>query len=130
MKRFEKIIGAEKSRKGSVLDKIRERIKTLLSNSENISVEDRYELESCRTLTYENVVTWLLANKPLNFDGALLYRFKSENNKVFPFIFAIVYISNDMPLMGRDYSKKLIYCTSMDAELDNLFNGKESVIVK
>ena len=114
----------------TILDEIRERLQGLLGTQETISVEDRYELESCRTLTYDNVVTWLMANKPANFDGAMLYRFKNDKNKVFPLVLSVVYISNGQPLFGRQYLKKLIHCTFMDEELDNLFNGKDSVIVK
>ena len=95
-----------------------------------ISVEERYELESCRTLTYDSVVSWLMANKPAMFDGALLYRFKSEKNEIFPIVVSIVYIVNDQPMLGKDYLKKIIHCAYMDDDLDALFNGKESVIVK
>ena len=130
MQKFEKVVWTEKPRKMTSLDDIRERLQGLLGTQETISVEDRYELESCRTLTYDNVVTWLMANKPANFDGAMLYRFKSDKNKVFPLVLSVVYISNDQPLFGRQYLKKLIHCTFMDEELDNLFNGKDSVIVK
>lgn len=130
MQKFEKVVWTEKPRKMTILEEIRERLRGLLGTQESISVEDRYELESCRTLTYDNVVTWLMANKPTNFDGAMLYRFISDKNKVFPLVLSIVYISNDQPLFGRQYLKKLIHCTFMDEELDNLFNGKDSVIVK
>ena len=130
MQKFEKVVWTETPRKMTILDDIRERLRGLLGTQETISVEDRYELESCRTLTYDNVVTWLMANKPANFDGAMLYRFKSDKNKVFPLVLSVVYISNDQPLFGRQYLKKLIHCTFMDEELDNLFNGKDSVIVK
>lgn len=130
MQKFEKVVWTEKPRKMTILDDIRERLQGLLGTQETISVEDRYELESCRTLTYDNVVTWLMANKPTNFEGAMLYRFKSDKNKVFPLVLSVVYISNDQPLFGRQYLKKLIHCTFMDEELDNLFNGKDSVIVK
>lgn len=130
MQKFEKVVWTEKPRKMTILDEIRERLQGLLGTQETISVEDRYELESCRTLTYDNVVTWLMANKPANFDGAMLYRFKNDKNKVFPLVLSVVYISNDQPLFGRQYLKKLIHCTFMDEELDNLFNGKDSVIVK
>lgn len=130
MQKFEKVVWTEKPRKVTILEEIRERLKGLLGTPETISVEDRYELESCRTLTYDNVVTWLMNNKPVNFNGAMLYRFKSDKNKVFPIVVSIVFISNDQPLFGRNYLKKLIHCSFMDEELDSLFNGKDSVIVK
>jgi hypothetical protein len=130
MQRFEKLVGTEKTRRMTIFNEIRERIKALLGAPETISVEDRYELESCRTLTYDDVVTWLFANKPSDFDGALLYRFKNERNKVFPVVVTIVYVSNDNPLFGRGYLKKLIHCTYMDEELENLFNGRDFIIVK
>lgn len=130
MKTFEKEVWTEKTRKKTILEEIRESLRSLLGTSDAITVEDRYELESCRTLTYEEVVSWLMANKPSNFEGAMLYRFKSDKNKVFPIGISIVYISNDQPLFGRKYSKKLVHCSYLDEELDNLFNGKESIIVK
>lgn len=130
MQKFEKVIWTEKPRKMSILESIRESIMNLLNTSETISVEDRYELESCRTLTYDSVVTWLMANRPSNFDGAMLYRLKSDRNKVFPTLVSIVFVANDQPLLGREYLKKIIYCTYLDEELDKLFNGKDSIIVK
>lgn len=130
MQKFENVVWTEKPRKMTIPEVIRERLKVLLGPSETISVEDRYELESCRTLTYDNVVTWLTANKPSNFEGAMLYRFKSDKNKVFPVVVSIVFISNDQPLLGREYLKKLIHCTYLDDDLDKLFNSKDSIIVK
>lgn len=130
MQSYENVVWTEKPRKMTILEEIRERLKVLLDPSETISVEDRYELESCRTLTYDNVVTWLTANKPSNFDGAMLYRFKSNKNKVFPIVVSIVFISNDQPLFGREYLKKLIHCTYLDDDLNKLFNSKDSIIVK
>lgn len=130
MQKFEKIIWTEKPRKMTLLEEIRERLKKLIGNSEAITVEDRYELESCRTLAYSDVVSWMMNNQPSNFDGAMLYRFKSDKNKTFPIVLSIVFISNDQPLLGRDYLKKLIHCTYLDDELDKLFNGKDSIIVK
>lgn len=130
MQKFEQIVWTEKPRKLTVLEAIQERIKSVLGISEAITDEDRYELESCRTLTYESVVSWLFANKPSNFDAAFLHRFKSEKNSIFPIVVSIVYILNDQPLWGRNYLKKLIHCTYMDDELDKLFNGNDSVIVK
>lgn len=130
MQKFENVVWGEKNPKKTILDKIRECINGLLGNHETISVEDRYELEACRILTYDNVVTWLMANRPSNFDGAMLYRFKSEKNKTFPIIVSIVFVLNDQPLLGSNFSKKLIHCSYFDQELEKLFNGKESIIVK
>ena len=130
MKKFENEIWTEKPRKLTFLEEIKERLRRFLGNPDVISVEERYELESCRTLTYDSVVSWLMANKPAMFDGALLYRFKSEKNEIFPIVVSIVYIVNDQPMLGKDYLKKIIHCAYMDDDLDALFNGKESVIVK
>ena len=105
MKKYEDVVWTEKPQKRSFKDEIKEKLKRLL-NSVEIEEEDRYELESCKTLTYDSVVSWLMLNKPNNFDAALLHRFKSCKNKKFPLVVSIVYIADDKPLLGREYLKK------------------------
>lgn len=129
MKKYEDVIWTEKVQKRSFKEEIKEKLKRFIDSTE-IEEEDRYELEACRTLTYDAVVSWLMLNKPRNFDAALLHRFKSSRNKKFPLAISIVYIADDKPLFGREYLKKMIYCTYIDNELDDLFNGKDSIIVK
>ena len=130
MKTFENQLWTERPQK-SPWEEMKERVKHLIFGlDETINEDERYELESCRTLTYKNVVEWLMKNKPVDFDEALLYRYKSERNKKYPIVLSIVFVKDSKPLLGGDYLKKIYYCTFLDADLDNLFTGDDKVLVK
>lgn len=48
------------AKQSSAIQKIKERIARLVASSEkSISVEDKYELESVRTLSFESVSAWI-----------------------------------------------------------------------
>lgn len=130
MKTFENQMWTECSQK-SPWEEMRTRIKHLIYGlDETIEEDDRYELESCRTLTYKEVVDWLIKNKPSDFDEALLYRYKSERNIIYPIVLSIVFVKDSKPLLGRNYLKKIYYCSFLDVDLDKLFAGEDKVLVK
>jgi hypothetical protein len=132
MKKFEDEVWTERDKKKSVIESLKEKLDTFISdkNANSISIEDRYEMESCRTLTYEKVMEWIFKNRPENIDSAFLVRFKTKKNPTYPIMVAIMFLEEKHILLGKDYLKKINYCTFLDNELDNLFDGKESVILE
>lgn len=134
MKRFEDEMSwterQEKSSK-SILEFIKERIVSVLSNSKQQKlVEDRYELETCRTLSYESVTGWILRNKTDNSDGALLVRLRNDREKDFPIVVSVMFLQNNQVLLGKEYLKKIYHCAFLEEELNKMFDGKESLIIR
>lgn len=129
MEDFGKLLSGMRS-KASLKDKIRIAVDRLLHMDDGLTVEDKYELESCKLLTYENLFVWTKTNAPSDFEGALLCRFKSVKSKMFPLMVSVVYLLNDQPLLGKEYSKKIFYCAAVDGDLEQLFNGKDLVIIE
>lgn len=130
MKSFEEQMKKSAGPQGGIVQTICERLSSLISpKNGEIEVEDRYELESCKVLTYESVVAWLMKNKPANFDSALMVRYQDPKNKVFPCVVGLVFISGDNVLLGKDFLKKIIYCRTFDRDIEKLFGNNNSVIL-
>lgn len=53
-----------KTEKANFVAQIKERISRFLNGDPKATTEDRYELESCRTLELESVSEWIIRNKP------------------------------------------------------------------
>lgn len=133
MKNFESEMGwtERKVEKQDLIAQIKERIINLLSKKDaQVSVEDKYELESCRTLEYEMITDWILRNKTENYDAALLVRFRKKQASQFPIVVGIMFLHDNQVCFGKEHNKKIVHCTYLSDELDKLFEGKESLILK
>ena len=133
MKKYEAEMGwTEQSKeKPSFVLQIKERVLNFLSNrDQNIAIEDRYELESCKTLEYESVAEWILHNKKDQYDGALLVRIRNKKDVNFPIIVSIMFLNNNKVCLGKENIKKIVHCTYISEELDNMFDGEDSLILK
>jgi hypothetical protein len=132
MKNYEDEMGwAEKKvERNNFVAQIKERIARFLSGAPKATTEDRYELESCRTLEYEAVSEWILRNKKEEYDGALLVRMREKRTTVFPIIVGIMFLQENKVCLGKEHFKKIVHCTYLSEELDAMFEGKESLIIK
>lgn len=133
MKNYEDEMGwtEKKNEKPDFVAHIKERIVRLLSkNDQQATIEDRYELESCRTLEYESVSEWLLRNKTDEYDGALLVRMRDNRADNFPLVVGIMFLHDNKVCLGKEHLKKIVHCTYLSEELDKMFEGKESLIIK
>ncbi len=133
MKNYEEEMGwtEKKIKKNDFVAQIKERMLKILSKKDSqISEEDRYELESCRTLEYEKVTEWIIRNKTDEYDGALLVRLREKNPSQFPIIVGIMFMHENRVCLGKEHDKKIVHCTYLSEELDKLFEGKESLILK
>lgn len=133
MKNFEDEMGwtERKIERQDYVAQIKERIIKLLSKKNaQASIEDKYELESCRTLEYEMVTDWILRNKTEENDGALLVRLREKNTTQFPIVVGIMFLHENQVCLGKEHNKKIVHCTYLSEELDKLFEGKESLILK
>jgi hypothetical protein len=134
MKEFQDELWVEKpkqNKQSSAIQKIKERIARLVSSNEsNISVEDRYELESVRTLTFESISAWILKNKTSDYDGAFLVRMRHDADSKFPITVGVMFLKGNEVALGREHMKKIIHCTFLDSDLNNSFQGGESLILK
>ena len=115
----------------SQIPRIKEFIISLLSRQKKQTlVEDRYELEACKTLKYEDVSGWILKNKTDEADGALLVRLREEQDLNYPIVIAIMFLQNNHVLLGRENMKKIVHCKYLEEELNAMFAGKESLIIR
>jgi len=133
MKNYEEEMGwtEKKVEKNDYVAQIKERLLRLISRKDSqATVEDRYELESCRTLEYENVSEWILRNKKDEYDGALLVRIRDKQPSQFPIIVGIMFLRDNQVCLGKEHNKKIVHCAFLSEELDKLFEGKESLILK
>lgn len=134
MKEFQEELWVEhpqSTQKSSPLQKIKERIARLSASKEKpISVEDRYELESVRTLTFESVSEWIIKNKTEEYDGAFLVRMRQESDARFPLTVGVMFLKGKEVALGREHLKKIVHCTYLDNDLNDTFQGGESVILK
>lgn len=133
MKNYEDEMGwtEKKVEKNDFVSQIKEKLLHILSRDDDQAIEeDRYELESCRTLEYERVSEWILKNKTDGYDGALLVRLRASKTSQFPIVVGIMFLHDNQVCLGRDHNKKIVHCTYLSEELDKLFNGKESLILK
>ena len=133
MKNYEEEMGwtEKKAEKNDFVAQIKERLLRLLSkNDPQTIIEDCYELESCRTLEYEKVSEWIIRNKMEEYDGALLVRIREKQPSQFPIIVGIMFLHDNRVCLGKEHRKKIIHCTYLSEELDRLFEGKESLILK
>lgn len=134
MKKFEDVVWTENKEnheKGTIIDALKQRFRTLINGNEKpIDIEDRYELDSCRTLVYEDISEWVIKNKPNNADAAFLVRFHTKENPKYPIMVALMFLEGKNLLLGREYLKKIVYCTFIDEDINKMFDGKESLILK
>lgn len=134
MKEFQEELWVERphsAQKISPLQKVKERIARLGSSKESpISVEDRYELESVRTLTFESVSEWIIKNKSEEYDGALIVRMRHDSDEKFPLTVGIMFLKGKEVVLGREHIKKIVHCTFLDNDLNDTFQGGDSVILK
>lgn len=115
----------------SIVVQIKERILRVLSeNEQDITEEDKYELESCHTLEFESVSNWILRNKTDFYDSALLVRIRKEGDFKFPITVSLMFIHDNQVCLGKEHSKKIIHCAYLSEELDEMFEGKDSLIIK
>uniref|UniRef100_UPI003FEE386B hypothetical protein n=1 Tax=Alloprevotella sp. TaxID=1872471 RepID=UPI003FEE386B len=132
MKNFEDEMGwtERKTEKANFVAQIKERMARFLKGDPKATVEDRYELESCRTLELESISEWILRNKKEEYDGALLVRMKDVKISTFPFVVGIMFLHDNKVCLGKEHLKKIVHCTYLSEELNDMFEGKESLIIK
>ena len=132
MKNFEDEMGwtERKTEKANFVAQIKERMARFLKGDPKATVEDRYELESCRTLELESISEWILRNKKEDYDGALLVRIKHVKISTFPLIVGIMFLHDNKVCLGKEHLKKIVHCTYLSDELNDMFEGKESLIIK
>ena len=132
MKNFEDEMGwtERKTEKANFVAQIKERMARFLKGDPKATVEDRYELESCRTLELESISEWILRNKKEDYDGALLVRMKDVKISTFPLIVGIMFLHDNKVCLGKEQLKKIVHCTYLSDELNDMFEGKESLIIK
>jgi hypothetical protein len=115
----------------SVLSRIKDRLLSVeKSSKEGPTVEDRYELESIRTLSYQMVSEWIIHNKKDEYDGALLVRIREKKESTYPITVGIMFLQGKEVCLGREHIKKIVHCSYIDQDLNDLFQGEESVIIK
>jgi|GEM_PF-1914741 len=132
MKNFEDEMGwtERKTEKANFVAQIKERMARFLKGDPKATVEDRYELESCRTLELESISEWILRNKKEEYDGALLVRMKDVKISAFPLVVGIMFLHDNKVCLGKENLKKIVHCTYLSEELNDMFEGKESLIIK
>lgn len=132
MKNFEDEMGwtERKTVKANFVAQIKERMARFLKGDPKATVEDRYELESCRTLELESISEWILRNKKEDYDGALLVRMKDVKISTFPLVVGIMFLHDNKVCLGKEHLKKIVHCTYLSDELNDMFEGKESLIIK
>lgn len=132
MKNFEEEMGwtEKRTEKANFVAQIKERIFRFLNGDPKATTEDRYELESCRTLELESVSEWIIHNKNEEYDGALLVRMRETSISKFPIVVGIMFLCGDKVCLGKEHLKKIVHCTYLSEELNNMFEGKESLIIK
>ena len=132
MKNFEDEMGwtERKTEKANFVAQIKERMARFLKGDPKATVEDRYELESCRTLELESISEWILRNKKEDYDGALLVRMKDGKISTFPLVVGIMFLHDNKVCLGKEHLKKIVHCTYLSDELNDMFEGKESLIIK
>ena len=132
MKNFEEEMGwtEKKIEKANFVAQIKERIFRFLSDDSKVTAEDRYELESCRTLEYESITEWILRNKKDEYTGALLVRMREKRNSAFPIIVGIMFMQDNKACLGKEHLKKIVHCKYLSEDLNEMFDGKESLIIK
>lgn len=132
MKNYEDEMGwTEKKQKDSgFVAQIKNRIDQIINGERKISVEDRYELESSKTLSFESVSEWILRNKQDEYDGALLVRMKGNKNTAFPNVVGIMFLRDNQVCLGKEHLKKIVHCVYLSEDLNTMFEGKDSLIIK
>lgn len=132
MKNYEDEMGwTEKKQKDSgFVAQIKNRIDQIINGERKISVEDRYELESSKTLSFESVSEWILRNKQDEYDGALLVRMKGNKNTAFPNVVGIMFLKDNQVCLGKEHLKKIVHCVYLSEDLNTMFEGKDSLIIK
>lgn len=132
MKNFEDEMGwtERKTEKANFVAQIKERMARFLKGDPKATVEDRYELESCRTLELESISEWILRNKKEDYDGALLVRMKDVKISTFPLVVGIMFLHDNKVCLGKEHLKKIVHCIYLSDELNDMFEGKESLIIK
>ena len=132
MKNFEDEMGwtERKTEKANFVAQIKERMARFLKGDPKATVEDRYALESCRTLELESISEWILRNKKEDYDGALLVRMKDVKISTFPLIVGIMFLHDNKVCLGKEHLKKIVHCTYLSDELNDMFEGQESLIIK
>lgn len=132
MKIFEDEMGwtERKTEKANFVAQIKERMARFLKGNPKATIEDRYELESCRTLELESISEWILRNKKDEYDGALLVRMKDVKISAFPLVVGIMFLHDNKVCLGKENLKKIVHCTYLSEELNDMFEGKESLIIK
>lgn len=132
MKNYEDEMGwtEKKQEESGFVSQIKNRINRIINSERKVSVEDRYELESCKTLTFESVSEWILRNKQDEYDGALLVRMKGKENTTFPNVVGIMFLKNNEVCMGKEHLKKIVHCVYLSEDLNTMFEGKDSLIIK
>jgi hypothetical protein len=131
---FESRLNREpKEQNTSIISAIKKRLIDMLSQGQTqlIEQDDRYEMESCQELSYEQISDWVLKYKPAEADSVLLVNMPNEQKKSkYRILIGVVFISQNQILLNAKYIKKIIYCNSINFDLKELFAGKESVILK
>lgn len=132
MKNFEDEMGwtERKTEKANFVAQIKERMARFLKGDPKATIEDRYELESCRTLELESISEWILRNKKDEYNGALLVRMKDVKISAFPLVVGIMFLHDNKVCLGKENLKKIVHCTYLSEELNDMFEGKESLIIK
>lgn len=132
MKNFEDEMGwtERKTEKANFVAQIKERMARFLKGDSKATIEDRYELESCRTLELESISEWILRNKKDEYNGALLVRMKDVKISAFPLVVGIMFLHDNKVCLGKENLKKIVHCTYLSEELNDMFEGKESLIIK
>lgn len=133
MKTYEEVMSSvsqEKTKQRSGVSQLIERLKRLFDDEEQTSAEDRYELESCSILSYENLSNWILNNKTDEYDAAFLVHFIDKKQKKFPHVIGVMFMKEHGVLLGKEHSKKIYHCSSIGNDLLEMFNGHDSLIIK
>lgn len=132
MKNYEDEMGwtEKKQEDAGFVAQIKNRIDRIINGERKISVEDRYELESSKTLSFESVSEWILRNKQDEYDGALLVRMKGNKNTAFPNVVGIMFLRDNQVCLGKEHLKKIVHCVYLSEDLNTMFEGKDSLIIK
>lgn len=132
MKNYEDEMGwtEKKQIDSGFVAQIKNRIDQIINGERKISVEDRYELESSKTLSFESVSEWILRNKQDEYDGALLVRMKGNKNTAFPNVVGIMFLRDNQVCLGKEHLKKIVHCVYLSEDLNTMFEGKDSLIIK
>lgn len=132
MKNFNDEMGwtEKKVEKNNFVSQIKERIIRVLNGDSKATTEDRYELESCHTLDYESISEWILRNKKEEYDSALLVRLRETQPSKFPIVVGVMFVHDNKVCLGKEHLKKIVHCTYLSEDLNELFNGNDSLIIK